>query len=110
MAWGVMYNGAWDYPADTRGYTWGIVQEANTRNWSFRYGIVAEPKVANGQQFDRRLFRDHGQVWEAERRYDFAQARRARFACLAMTIASRAATTARPLRSRHEPAPRPMST
>src|SRR5580698_7530986 len=69
MAWGVMYNGAWDYPADTRGYTWGIVQEANTRNWSFRYGIVAEPKVANGQQFDRRLFRDHGQVWEAERRY-----------------------------------------
>ena len=22
MAWGVMYNGAWDYPADTRGYTW----------------------------------------------------------------------------------------
>jgi high affinity Mn2+ porin len=70
MAWGVMYNGAWDYPADTRGYTWGIVQEANTRNWSFRYGIVAEPKVANGQQFDRRLFRDHGQVWEAERRYE----------------------------------------
>jgi len=69
MAWGVMYNGAWDYPADTRGYTWGIVQEAHTRNWAFRYGIVAEPKVANGQQFDRRLFRDHGQVWEAERRY-----------------------------------------
>ncbi len=69
MAWGVMYNGAWDYPADTRGYTWGIVQEFHTRDWSFRYGIAAEPKVANGQQFDRRLFRDHGQVWEAERRY-----------------------------------------
>jgi high affinity Mn2+ porin len=69
MAWSVMYNGAWDYPADTRGYTWGIVQELHTRSWSFRYGIVAEPKVANGQQFDRRLFRDHGQVWEGERRY-----------------------------------------
>ena len=49
MAWGVMYNGAWDYPADTRGYTWGIVQEFHTRNWAFRYGIVAEPKVANGR-------------------------------------------------------------
>jgi high affinity Mn2+ porin len=71
MAWGVMYNGAWDYPADTRGYTWGIVQEFHTRNWSFRYGIVAEPKFANGPQFDRRLFRDHGQVWEAERRYSW---------------------------------------
>ena len=69
MAWGVMYNGAWDYPADTRGYTWGIVHELNTRKWAFRYGIVAEPKVANGSQFDRRLFRDHGQVWEAERRW-----------------------------------------
>ena len=73
MAWGVMYNGAWDYPADTRGYTWGIVQELHTRKWAFRYGIVAEPKVANGQQFDRRLFRDHGQVWEAERRYSWKQ-------------------------------------
>ncbi len=69
MAWSVMYNGAWDYPADTRGYTWGIVQEFHTRNWSLRYGIVAEPQVANGSTFDRRLFRDHGQVWEAERRY-----------------------------------------
>ena len=68
MAWGVMYNGAWDYPADTRGYTWGIVQEFHTRNWAFRYGIAAEPKVANGSQFDRRLFRDHGQMYEAERR------------------------------------------
>ncbi|MFN7996940.1 MAG: carbohydrate porin [Bryobacteraceae bacterium] len=69
MAWGVMYNGAWDYPADTRGYTWGIVQELHTEKWAFRYGIVGEPKIANGSQFDRRLFRDHGQVWEVERRY-----------------------------------------
>jgi high affinity Mn2+ porin len=71
MAWGVMYNGAWDYPADTRGYTWGLVQELHTRKWAFRYGIVAEPKIANGSQFDRRLFRDHGQVWEVERRYSW---------------------------------------
>jgi hypothetical protein len=33
MAWAVMYSGAWDYPADTRGYTWGIVQEFHTKNW-----------------------------------------------------------------------------
>ena len=71
MGWAVMYNGAWDYPADTRGYTWGLVQEVHTKNWSFRYGISAEPKLPNGPTFDRRLFRDHGQVWEAERRYSF---------------------------------------
>jgi high affinity Mn2+ porin len=55
MAWGIMYNGAWDYPADTRGYTWGLVQEFHTRKWAFRYGIVAEPQIANGATFDRRL-------------------------------------------------------
>ena len=69
MAWGVMYNGAWDYPADTRGYTWSIVQELHTHNWAFRYGAAAEPKTANGGRFDRRLFRDRGDTFEVERRY-----------------------------------------
>ena len=73
MAWAVMYNGAWDYAADTRGYTWGIVQEFHTRRWSFRYGIAAEPKIANGPQFDRRLFQDHGQQMEMERRYSLGK-------------------------------------
>jgi len=69
MAWGVMYNGAWDYPADTRGYTWGMVHEFHTRNWSVRYGSAAEARKANGLRFDRRLFRDRGDVFEGERRY-----------------------------------------
>lgn len=69
MAWGVMYNGAWDYPADTRGYTWGWVHELRTRNWSFRYASAAEPRTANGPRFDRRILRDRGDVVEAERRY-----------------------------------------
>lgn len=69
MGWAVMYNGAWDYPADTRGYTWGWVHEFHTRNWSVRYASAAEPKVANGEFFDRRLFRDRGDIFESERRY-----------------------------------------
>jgi high affinity Mn2+ porin len=69
MGWAVMYNGAWDYPADTRGYTWGWVHEFHTRNWSLRYASAAVSKVANGSQFDRRLFRDRGDVFEGERRY-----------------------------------------
>jgi hypothetical protein len=69
MAWGMMYNGAWDYPADTRGYTWGIVNEFHTKHWSFRYGATAEPRVANGGRFDRRLFQDRGDTFEGERRY-----------------------------------------
>jgi high affinity Mn2+ porin len=69
MGWAIMYNGAWDYPADTRGYTWGWVHELHTRNWSWRYGSAAEPKIANGEQFDRRIFRDRGDMFESERRY-----------------------------------------
>ena len=69
MGWAVMYNGAWDYPADVRGYTWGWVHEVHTRSWSFRYASAAMPRVANGLRFDRRLFRNRGDVFEAERRW-----------------------------------------
>jgi high affinity Mn2+ porin len=69
MGWGVMFNGAWDYPADTRGYTWGWVHEIHLKNWSFRYASAFMPKVANGEQFDRRILVNRGDVFEAERRY-----------------------------------------
>jgi high affinity Mn2+ porin len=69
MGWAIMFNGAWDYPADTRGYTWGWVHEFHTRRWSLRYGSAAMSKVANGGRFDRRLFRDRGDVFEEESRY-----------------------------------------
>jgi high affinity Mn2+ porin len=67
MGWGIMYNGAWDYSADTRGYTWGWVHEFHTPKWSFRYGSSAMPLVANGLRFDRRLLRDRADMFEVER-------------------------------------------
>ena len=69
MSWGTMYNGAWDYPADTRGYTWGLLQEFHTRRWSVRYASAAEPRTANGMRFDRRLLRDRSDMFEGEWRY-----------------------------------------
>jgi high affinity Mn2+ porin len=69
LGWGVMFNGAWDYPADVRGYTWGWVHELHLRNWSLRYASAAMPRVANGLRFDRRLFRNRGDVFEGEYRY-----------------------------------------
>ena len=69
MGWAVMYNGAWDYPADVRGYTWGWVHEFHSRNWSFRYASAAMPRVANGLRFDHRLLRNRGEVFEGEYRY-----------------------------------------
>ncbi len=69
MGWGVMYNGAWDYPADTRGYTWGWVHELHLKQWSWRYASAAEPTQANGGRFDRRLLRDRGDMGEGEYRF-----------------------------------------
>ncbi len=69
LGWGVMFNGAWDYPADVRGYTWGWVHEFHARKWSLRYASAAMPRVANGLRFDRRLFRNRGDVFEGEYRY-----------------------------------------
>src|SRR5580704_10593440 len=71
--WAVMYNGAWDYPADTRGYTWGWVHEIHMRSWSVRYASAAMPRVANGLRFDRRLFVNRGDVFEGEYRYALRQ-------------------------------------
>jgi carbohydrate-selective porin OprB len=65
-----MYNGAWDYPADLRGYTWGWLHEFHARRWSVRYASAGMPRVANGQRFDRRLLRNRGDVVEGELRYE----------------------------------------
>ena len=48
MNWTVDNNGAWDYAADTRGYTVGGMAEYDDRAWSVRYGLFAMPIVANG--------------------------------------------------------------
>jgi len=44
-----MYNGAWDYPADTRGYTVGAVQELELGRSILRIGSFLEPVTANGR-------------------------------------------------------------
>ena len=65
MNWCLMYNGAWDYPADVRGYTYGVVVELNQKDWALRYGIFAEPEVANGDRArpqDRRGARAGGRA------------------------------------------------
>ena len=73
LGWGIMYNGAWDYPADVRGYTWGWMHELHLRKYSFRYASALEPRTANGLRLDRRLLRNRGDIAEAEARYAVRQ-------------------------------------
>jgi high affinity Mn2+ porin len=69
LNWSLMYNGAWDYPANVRGYTYGGVMDFNTRFLAFRYGIFAEPSVANGAPFDPHLLKANGHILEVDGRY-----------------------------------------
>jgi hypothetical protein len=64
--WTVDSNGAWDYAADTRGYTYAGVIEYQDRNWAARYALAAMPVVANGIDLDWALSRASGQNWEFE--------------------------------------------
>ena len=106
---GVMYNGAWDYPADTRGYTWGWVHEFHTRNWSLRYASAAEPTVANGGRFDRRLFVDLGTVFEQRAALLAWASTREPSGCLNISITRIRAATRLPSSWARKPERRPMS-
>jgi high affinity Mn2+ porin len=64
--WTIVNNGAWDYAADTRGYTVAGVLEYDDRIWSARYALAAMPVVANGLDLDWAISRAHAQNWEFE--------------------------------------------
>jgi high affinity Mn2+ porin len=71
MNWTVDNDGAWDYAADTRGYTVGGMAEYDDRIWSIRFGIFAMPVVANGIDLDWAFSRAHGNNTEFELRKSF---------------------------------------
>ena len=71
--WAMFASGAWDYPADTRGYTWGVLADLAIDWWSARAGIAVEPKTANGQDFDWNLGKAQGLMAEYEARYSVRQ-------------------------------------
>ncbi len=48
MNWAIVNNGAYDYAADTRGYTYGLVAEYYDKSWAARFGEMLMPTVANG--------------------------------------------------------------
>jgi high affinity Mn2+ porin len=66
--WTVDNNGAWDYAADTRGYTVAAILEYHDRSWSARYGFAAMPTVANGINLDWAFPRARAQNMEFELR------------------------------------------
>jgi hypothetical protein len=66
LNWTVDNNGAYDYAADTRGYTVGGLAEYHDRTWAFRFAEALMPRVANGIQYDWNLSRAHSENYEFE--------------------------------------------
>lgn len=52
LNWTVDNNGAWDYAANTRGYTDGVYLEYDDHWFAARFAEVLMPKVANGIYLD----------------------------------------------------------
>jgi high affinity Mn2+ porin len=69
LNWGLMYNVAWDYPANVRGYSYGIGLDYNRKDWALRYTVMGEPLIANGAPIDPKLLKANGQIAEWEGRY-----------------------------------------
>ncbi len=67
--WSIMDDGAWDYPADVRGYTVGVYEELTLGQWSVRNATMMEPSVANGPLLDTHVTKNRGEAVEVERRY-----------------------------------------
>jgi hypothetical protein len=67
--WTVDNNGAWDYAADTRGYTIGVIADFEDRNWGFRFAEALMPKVANGIDLVWKPWQVHAENFEYELRH-----------------------------------------
>lgn len=61
MNWTLWNNPAWDFAADTRGYTNGLVVAWVAPRWTLRYGAYEMPTFANGQTLDPSLRRSRGE-------------------------------------------------
>jgi high affinity Mn2+ porin len=67
--WTTDNNGAYDYAADTRGYTVGATADFEDRNWGFRFAEALMPKIANGIDLVWKPWQAHAENFEYELRH-----------------------------------------
>ena len=64
-----MGNGAWDYPANTRGYTMGLTTELGQPNWTLRFALTMVVTQENASIWDAQIAKANTETIEYERRY-----------------------------------------
>ncbi len=66
--WSLMSNGAWDYPANTKGYTMGLVAELIKPGWGIRLSSVAVPRIANNPPLQYNISKAHSETLGIEKK------------------------------------------
>ena len=69
LNWALMTNGAWDYPANTHGYTWGLVAELVAPPWAVHASTAMVPTEANQSVMDMNFGRANSETIEVDREY-----------------------------------------
>ena len=66
LNWTMMDYGAWDFAADSRGFTRGAVAELYYDDWVLRLGRMLMPAQSNGLSLNPHIFRSYGDNLEIE--------------------------------------------
>jgi high affinity Mn2+ porin len=69
MNWSLMSNGAWDYPANTRGYVIGSFFELGLPTWTLRFAFTMNTTQANESIWDAKIGKANTETMEFEKRY-----------------------------------------
>ena len=69
MNWALITNPAWDFAADTRGYSRGVAAVWTDAGTSLRAGIFQMPTVANGLELDSDVIHANGMQIELDREF-----------------------------------------
>jgi high affinity Mn2+ porin len=75
MNWTVDANGAYDYAADTRGYTYAVLLEYHDHDWAVRFAEALMPTVANGIHIDLHIGEARAENVEFEWHHQFLEGR-----------------------------------
>ncbi len=69
LNWSLMSAGGWDYPANTRGYTAGVMLEYVTPALALRVASTLMPTYANGPVLDYHYAKAHAETVELTKTY-----------------------------------------
>jgi high affinity Mn2+ porin len=70
--WALFASGAWDYAADTRGYTWGALADLTVGDYSLRTGLALLPKYGNLLEMEWNIAKARAMMLEGQVRYRIA--------------------------------------